>query len=75
MDALEQGGLEALLPEYLPRSATLGQRVEVIGTAERFTGTADGLDERGALLVTDDAGKRHTVWSADVSVRGVMGYV
>ncbi len=75
MDALESGGLAALLPEYLPRSATLGRRVEVTGAAERYVGTADGLDERGALLVTDDAGARHTVLSADVSVRGLMGYV
>ncbi|MDD3411180.1 MAG: biotin--[acetyl-CoA-carboxylase] ligase, partial [Eubacteriales bacterium] len=75
MEQLESGGMAALMPDYLSRSVTLGSRVEVIGTAERFVGQADGLDETGALLVTDDEGRRRRVLSADVSVRGVMGYV
>ena len=75
LDALTQGGMEGLMPAYAPRSVTLRHRVEVIGTAERFFGTAEKIDETGALFVRDDQGISRRVLSADVSVRGVMGYV
>ena len=75
MDTLEAGGLSALMPAYASRSATLSRRVEVIGAAERFFGTAESIDDSGALWVRDDQGALRRVLSGDVSVRGVMGYV
>ena len=54
---------------------TLGKRVEVIGATDRFVGLAERIDEQGALWVQDDEGSSKRVLSADVSVRGVMGYV
>ena len=38
-------------------------------------GTAEDIDETGALLVRDESGVLQRVLSGDVSVRGVMGYV
>ena len=75
MDALEQNGMNGWMPAYASRSVTLARRVEVIGTTERFFGTAERIDETGALFVRDDQGVVRRVLSADVSVRGVMGYV
>lgn len=73
---LERDGLPGLLPDYTARSVTLGGRVEVLGATTRFVGVAEALDDTGALLVRDDAdGALRRVLSADVSVRGVMGYV
>ena len=43
--------------------------------AVNLTGTAEALDEGGALLVRTEDGVLHRVLSGDVSVRGVMGYV
>ena len=40
-----------------------------------FIGTAEDIDETGALLVRDESGVLQRVLSGDVSVRGVMGYV
>ena len=75
MAALEAEGLSGILAEYTARSVTLGRRVEVIGATETFRGTAETIDDTGALWVLDDQNRSRQVWSGDVSVRGVMGYV
>ena len=75
LDALEQNGMSGLMPAYASRSVTLAHRVEVIATTERFFGTAEKIDDTGALFVRDDQDVVRRVLSADVSVRGVMGYV
>lgn len=69
MDDMEMMGA------YCARSATLGSRVQVIALDGTYTGTAEGITDSGSLLVTDDKGVRHEVLAADVSVRGIMGYV
>ena len=71
---LEQQGFHGIETEYRARSCTLGSRVQVSGSVS-LTGTAEALDETGALLVRTDDGELHRVLSGDVSVRGVMGYV
>ena len=73
MDTLETDGFDALLADYEQSSCTLGSRVHVTGAVE-LTGTAEAIDDTGALLVRTDDGALHRVLSGDVSVRGVMGY-
>ena len=71
-DALAaQGGL---MDAYRARSATLGQRVQVIAPAGSFTGVALAVTDSGSLIVEDEEGQRREVLAADVSVRGLMGY-
>ena len=74
VDALEREGLAGILDQYVARSVTLGRRVKVIGLNGEFTGTAQSIDETGALIVTEDGGGERRVLSGDVSVRGMMGY-
>ena len=71
---LERGGFEAVRHAYEQNCCTIGQRVRVTGGME-LTGTAEGIDADGALLVREDDGKLTRVLAGDVSVRGVMGYV
>lgn len=71
---VEAGGWNAIAQDYAALCVTLDSRVRVIG-AEEFTGTAEGIEPSGALLVRDDAGQLRRVLAGDVSVRGVMGYV
>ncbi|MDO4483534.1 MAG: biotin--[acetyl-CoA-carboxylase] ligase [Clostridia bacterium] len=71
---LEQKGFAGIADAYRAQSCTLGSRVNVIGSIN-MTGTAEDIDETGALLVRDDSGELHRVLAGDVSVRGVMGYV
>ena len=64
----------ALMDAYRARSATLGQRVQVIAPAGSFTGTALEVTDSGSLIVEEEEGQRREVLAADVSVRGLMGY-
>lgn len=66
---------EAMMDAYRARSATIGQRVQVIGLSGTYTGTATGITQSGTLLVELETGEVREVIAADVSVRGVMGYV
>lgn len=68
-------GDEAMMRAYCARSATIGQRVQVIGLNGTYTGTAQDVTESGSLLVrADEDGGVREVLAADVSVRGIMGY-
>lgn len=66
---------DAAMAAYRERSATLGCRVQVISPSETFTGTAQEVTSGGSLLVLQDGGPVREVLAADVSVRGLMGYV
>lgn len=50
-------------------SATLGQRVRVLGAREEWEGQAVDIDENGALLVRRDDGTVTAVHSGEVSIR------
>lgn len=75
VDAVEKGGLNGILEEYISRSVTIGRFVRVIAPDEEYTAQAYGIDETGALLARDEAGNERRVLCGDVSVRGLMGYV
>jgi BirA family biotin operon repressor/biotin-[acetyl-CoA-carboxylase] ligase len=64
-----------MMDAYRARSATIGQRVQVIALDGTYTGMAQGVTESGSLLVEDELGTVREVLAADVSVRGIMGYV
>ncbi|MGN0997331.1 MAG: biotin--[acetyl-CoA-carboxylase] ligase [Candidatus Ventricola sp.] len=65
----------SMMRAYRERSATLGQRVQVVALGGTYAGTAEAVTDSGALVVLGDDGVRREVLAADVSVRGIMGYV
>ncbi len=67
-------GEGAFISEFKENCITLRSRVSVSG-AVSAVGTAEDMDESGALIIRDDAGNRIRVMAGDVSVRGIMGYV
>ena len=87
LSALERGLIDALgnrvaqaergewRDDYRAMCITLGAPVRVIAADETFEGTAEEMDETGALLVRDKTGTLRRVLAGDVSVRGLMGYV
>lgn len=74
LSAIEKDGFDGIAEEFRKECITLSSQVHVLG-AETFTGTAEDIDDTGALLVRLDDGEIRRVLAGDVSVRGVMGYV
>ena len=60
---------------YGANCLTIGKDVQLIRGDEVRLAHADGLDEQGALLVTLPDGTKETVFSGEVSVRGLYGYL
>ncbi|MGI6537157.1 MAG: biotin--[acetyl-CoA-carboxylase] ligase [Caldicoprobacterales bacterium] len=72
---VEGGDFSALMQDYKESCVTLGRQVRVTGIDETFLGTAVDLTEDCRLVVQLPDGTRKTVYSGDVSVRGIAGYV
>lgn len=66
--------LSALHNAYDSHLANRGQRVKVLDPKEPYEGVAQGVTERGELMV-DTWESRKLVSSGEVSVRGLYGYV
>lgn len=68
-------GKQAWLERYRKDCITVGRQVQVIRGDSRRTGLATGIDENGGLIVHYDSGETGVVYSGEVSVRGLYGYV
>ena len=68
-------GKQASLERYRKDCITVGRQVQVIRGDSRRTGLATGIDENGGLIVHYDSGETGVVYSGEVSVRGLYGYV
>jgi BirA family biotin operon repressor/biotin-[acetyl-CoA-carboxylase] ligase len=69
-------GGSGLVEEYRKASLTIGRMVRVSTPAgDFFEGKAEDFEEDGSLLVRLDDGSVKKVYSGDVSLRGVAGYI
>ena len=65
-----------LKPAYEAILINRGRAVQVMDPKKPFRGTAAGITDTGELIVSrEDTGEMVTVYSGEVSVRGVYGYV
>lgn len=60
---------------YKAHCITLGQDVKILRGDEVRYAHVDDMDDQGALLVTLEDGTKEMVFSGEVSVRGMYGYV
>ncbi len=70
-----QTGRESLLEQYRNYSLTIGHQVKVLWQNSETEGKAIEITEDGELLVETNDGKVIKVFSGEVSVRGLYGYV
>jgi BirA family transcriptional regulator, biotin operon repressor / biotin---[acetyl-CoA-carboxylase] ligase len=56
LDALQRAGTAVLRDEWLAHAAGIGETVTAHSTAGDVTGTAEGIDDDGALLIATDGG-------------------
>lgn len=72
----KDGDLRSLQDIYNEELLNRNQKVRVLDPYGEYTGIALGIDHEGQLLVKrDDDGSTVRVWSGEVSVRGIYGYV
>ena len=64
-----------IMQEFTENCITLGRHGRVVSTAGEWEGEAVGLTEGCELIVKLADGTRQVVFSGDVSVRGVAGYL
>lgn len=72
---METADMSSLLEEYNGKLANCGRTVRVLDPAGEYSGTAQGINSQGELLVEMEDKTVRTVMSGEVSVRGIYGYV
>ncbi len=72
---LDTRDLSILREEYMQRLANLGEEVVVLAPEGERRGVCEGIDEYGRLLVRGEDGSIEKVFSGEVSVRGIYGYI
>lgn len=72
---LKTEDLSALYKDYNRICVNCGHEIRVLEPGHEYTGTADGIDENGELVVRKKDGTVTRVYAGEVSVRGLYGYV
>lgn len=72
---LKDGSLAGLKERYNGLLLNKEREVRVLDPKGEYTAFALGINEKGELLVERENGRRETVFSGEVSVRGIYGYV
>ena len=63
------------MEEYEAILVNRGRQVRVLDPKGEWTGTAQGINSRGELLVCREDLTVEAVYAGEVSVRGIYGYV
>ena len=72
---LEMGNLAFLKEEYESYLINIGREVKIIKKKEERVRKALGINELGELIVAKSDGTTEIIFSGEVSVRGLYGYV
>ena len=75
MTFMEAGDLSLLLPEYNRILVNYNQEVRVLDPKGEYHAHAMGINEKGELIVVTLEGEEKHIFSGEVSVRGIYGYV
>lgn len=74
-DFLERGSISVSIEICKMNSILLGKDVRIISRKNEIMRKAVDINEDGELVVEDQDGNREAVFSGEVSVRGIHGYV
>jgi BirA family biotin operon repressor/biotin-[acetyl-CoA-carboxylase] ligase len=75
-EAFERDGdLSSMRDEYASYLINIGKEVKIIKNRMEKIRKAVGINELGELIVEDAAGRKEVVFSGEVSVRGLYGYI
>lgn len=74
-DKVKCGAFEDIISEWKKYSVTLGKEVSIIYKNEQYRGIAEDITKEGKLIVKCEDGTVKEVFSGEVSVRGLLGYI
>ena len=72
---LREQNLASFVEEHESHLVNIGRKVKIIKKGQEKIRTALGINEKGELIVQDENGEKENVFSGEVSVRGLYGYV
>lgn len=67
--------ISAVIEEQKKRSVTVGRRVSIIQNGGQMEAEAIDIDHEGKLVVRFDDGSVTSLFSGEISVRGINGYI
>ncbi len=71
----EERSLKSFMNSYNGLCVNTGKGVRVLDPKGEYEGEASGINERGELLVRTGDGEVRRIFSGEVSVRGIYGYI
>lgn len=75
LDFLEKGNVDISIAICRAKSVLLGKDVRILSKGKESIRKAVDISDSGELIVEDKHGKREFIFSGEVSVRGIDGYV
>ncbi len=72
---VKEGDLKNLMDAYNEICVNVGKRVRVLDPAGEYEAEALSINEKGELRVRIDSGEEISIYSGEVSVRGIYGYI
>ncbi|MDF2595647.1 MAG: biotin/acetyl-CoA-carboxylase ligase [Clostridia bacterium] len=71
----KERNIKHFLQRYKDNCITLNGDVKIITHQREYTAYAKDIAKDGSLIVTDEQGQEETIFSGEVSVRGLYGYI
>lgn len=71
----KERNIKHFLQRYKDNCITLNGDVKIITHQKEYTAYAKDIAKDGSLIVTDEQGQEETIFSGEVSVRGLYGYI
>lgn len=72
---LNTGNLGGLIKEYKDNCINLGKQVRISNNQEEYIAYVEDIDVDGSLIIKKADGRCETIFTGEVSVRGLYGYV
>ena len=69
------GDSEEILKTLREKSAVIGREIYVVTSKSRTKVYAEDIDDRGNLIVREDDGTLKTVYTGEISIRGLDSYI
>lgn len=72
---VKAGAMDEIAQRWKKYSVTDGKMIKILRNNSEIKALAEGIDEKGRLVATDEKGNKAAYNSGEISIRGIMGYI